>query len=49
MDQVAATYNWNDRALMRLSEKIKDKIDPLGILSPGKMGIWPKSMRKGRA
>jgi 4-cresol dehydrogenase (hydroxylating) len=35
--------------LLRLREKIKDKADPLGILSPGKMGIWPKSLRKGTA
>jgi 4-cresol dehydrogenase (hydroxylating) len=49
MDNIAATYNWNDHALLRLREKIKDKADPLGILSPGKMGIWPKSMRKGKA
>jgi hypothetical protein len=29
-DQVAATYNWNDGALMRLNEKIKDALDPNG-------------------
>lgn len=49
MDRIAATYNWNDHALLRLHEKIKDKVDPSGILSPGKMGIWPKSMRKEKA
>lgn len=47
MDQVADTYDWNDHALLRLQERIKDGLDPNGILSPGKMGIWPKHMRKG--
>ncbi len=46
MDQIADTYNWNDRALWRLHERLKDGLDPDGILSPGKMGIWPASMRK---
>jgi len=49
MDRIAGTYNWNDSALLRMHEKVKDAVDPSGILSPGKMGIWPKSMRKGRA
>jgi len=46
MDQIAATYDWNDRALWRVHERIKDRLDPDGILSPGKMGIWPKRMRQ---
>ena len=45
MDQVAATYNWNDGALLGLHERLKDALDPDGILSPGKMGIWPARMR----
>ena len=47
MDQVAQTYDWNDHALLRLQERIKDGLDPNGILSPGKQGIWPKHMRQG--
>ena len=45
MDTIAATYNWNDRALGRLHEALKDALDPQGILSPGKSGIWPRHLR----
>ena len=45
MDLVAAQYDFNGHALMRLSERIKDALDPAGILSPGKQGIWPASLR----
>jgi FAD/FMN-containing dehydrogenase len=30
----------------RFHETLKDAIDPNGILSPGKSGIWPKRLRK---
>jgi 4-cresol dehydrogenase (hydroxylating) len=45
MDQIAGTYNWNDNALMRLNERLKDALDPNGILAPGKQGIWTRAMR----
>jgi hypothetical protein len=46
MDQIASTYNFNDNALMKLNEKIKNALDPKGVLAPGKNGIWPQSYDK---
>ena len=45
MDQIAGTFNYNDNALMKLNETIKDALDPNGILAPGKQGIWPQYLR----
>ena len=45
MDDGADMYGHNDHALMRFNERIKDCLDPNGILAPGKQGIWPKSLR----
>ncbi len=47
MDEVAALYDFNNNAQRRFAEKIKDCLDPNGILSPGKQGIWPRDSRKG--
>ncbi|KAJ5890035.1 hypothetical protein N7504_010845 [Penicillium tannophilum] len=44
-DQVAGTYSWNDNALMKINEKLKDCLDPNGILAPGRSGIWPARYR----
>jgi 4-cresol dehydrogenase (hydroxylating) len=41
MDLIAEQYDANDSSLRRLTETIKDAVDPSGILSPGKQGIWP--------
>lgn len=49
MDAVAKTYDFNGSALMRLNEAVKDTLDPNGIIAPGKNGIWPARLRKGRA
>ncbi|GME23093.1 FAD-linked oxidase [Neofusicoccum parvum] len=46
MDQIADTYSWNDHSLLKLSEKLKDAIDPNGILAPGKNGVWPGTYNK---
>jgi 4-cresol dehydrogenase (hydroxylating) len=45
MDLVAEQYDFGDHALMKFSERIKHAVDPNGILSPGKQGIWPEGMR----
>lgn len=46
MDRIAATYSWNDNALMKMNQSLKDALDPNGILAPGKSGIWPKRLRE---
>ncbi|MEY2853834.1 MAG: 4-cresol dehydrogenase [hydroxylating] flavoprotein subunit [Pseudomonadota bacterium] len=46
-DEVAKTYSFNNHALTRLRETIKDAVDPNGILSPGRYGVWPRHLRKG--
>lgn len=45
MDLVAEQYGFNDHAQRRFNQALKDALDPDGILSPGKQGIWPRSMR----
>jgi 4-cresol dehydrogenase (hydroxylating) len=47
MQLVADTYDFNGHALRGLAERVKDALDPAGILAPGKNGIWPKSWREG--
>jgi 4-cresol dehydrogenase (hydroxylating) len=45
MDLVADQYDFNNHAQRRFNELLKDAIDPNGILSPGKQGIWPRGWR----
>jgi len=48
-DAVAEKFSFNNHSLMRFHESVKDALDPNGILSPGRYGIWPKHLRKARA
>jgi 4-cresol dehydrogenase (hydroxylating) len=45
-DAVAKVYSYNNGSLTRMRETIKDALDPNGILSPGRYGVWPKRLRK---
>lgn len=41
MDDIAARYSFNNNAMLHLYGALKAALDPDGILSPGKQGIWP--------
>lgn len=45
-DAVMDTYSFNNNVLRRVNETIKDALDPNGILSAGRYGIWPKWHRE---
>jgi len=46
-DTIMGTYAYNNHALLRFHETLKDAVDPNGILSAGRYGIWPKHLREG--
>ncbi|MBV9800846.1 MAG: FAD-binding oxidoreductase [Solirubrobacterales bacterium] len=48
MDLAQEQYSFGDHAYRRFCERIKDALDPNGILAPGKQGIWPRGMRSPR-
>lgn len=45
MDLAADQFGFNDHAQRRFNERIKDVLDPNGIIAPGKSGIWGSRMR----
>ena len=47
-DDVADQYSFNDIVLRRFNETMKDAIDPNGIVSPGRAGVWPAAFRSMR-
>ena len=48
-DTIMSTYSYNNHALLHFHETLKDAVDPSGILSAGRYGIWPKHLRKEQA
>lgn len=48
MDAVAASYDFNNHALQRLNQTVKDAVDPNGIIAPGRNGIWPAAYREAK-
>jgi 4-cresol dehydrogenase (hydroxylating) len=42
---VMDAYSFNNHALRRFNNALKDAIDPKGILSAGRYDIWPKHLR----
>ena len=43
---IANTFSFNDHALLRFHETLKDAVDPNGILAAGRYGIWPRHLRE---
>jgi (+)-pinoresinol hydroxylase len=48
-DKVMSLLSFNDHALPKLHETLKDALDPNGILSAGRYGIWPKHLRRSHS
>jgi (+)-pinoresinol hydroxylase len=48
-DTIMGTYSYNNHALLHFHETLKDAVDPNGILSAGRYGIWPKHIRDQKA
>ena len=45
MDKAIGFYSFNNSSLLRFHQVLKDAVDPNGILSAGRYGIWPKHLR----
>lgn len=46
MDEVSDAYDFNDHAMRRFQDALKDALDPKGILAPGKAGVWGTRARE---
>jgi len=44
-DLIMSTYSFNNHALLHFHETLKDAVDPNGIMSPGRYGVWPRHLR----
>ena len=45
-NNLADVYSFNNSILHQFHETLKDAVDPNGIISAGRYGIWPKHLRK---
>jgi len=45
MDVGAEQFDAGGHAQLRFNERLKDALDPNGILAPGKQGVWPRPYR----
>ncbi len=45
MDEIAQEFSFNNHAILRFQERLKDELDPNGVLAPGKQGVWPERFR----
>jgi 4-cresol dehydrogenase (hydroxylating) len=48
-EDAAAQFGYNDHAYRRFVTRVKDAVDPAGVLSPGRYGIWPSGGSPGEA
>ena len=45
MDEIADGFDFNSHAARRFQERLKDAVDPAGVIAPGKQGVWPARYR----
>ncbi len=48
-DLLVKQFSFNNNALLRFQEALKDAVDPNGIMAPGRYGVWPKKLRGKQA
>jgi hypothetical protein len=48
--KICADHGWGEyRTPVAYQERLKDAVDPNGILSAGRYGIWPRYLREKKA